>query len=328
MKPLNDIDSEIVRLLKEDSYVSGQEISNTLKVSRSAVWKRIKGLREGGYTIEARPNKGYRLSPSTTTPYTAVAISSLLTTDTIGRNLHFHDTLDSTNTRARELAADGAIEGTVVVADTQSNGRGRRGRQWHSPANVNLYTSIILRPDMPPERAPTITLLCAVALAEAMERFVTPKRPSVKWPNDILINGKKVAGILTEMNSEPDKIHHIIVGMGVNLNMEASALPTELSEIATSLREVSGKTIDMAKFTAELYSSLEKWYTLCLLKGFKPVLDKWQSYFDRVGTEIKVSGQAAGSSQEGICMGIDDDGALLIKTGSGVVERVVSGDAN
>lgn len=334
MKHLNDIDTEIVRLLKEDSFVSGEEISDILHLSRSAVWKRINGLRQGGYAIEARPRKGYRLS-SSKTPYTGVAISSALKTETIGHPLHFHNTLDSTNTRARELAGDGAAEGTTVIADSQTLGRGRRGREWHSPVGLNLYTSVILRPDIAPERAPTITLLAAVALAEAIEETLkessTPMRPTVKWPNDILVGGKKVAGILTEMSSEPDKIHHIIVGMGVNLNLEAKALPSELREIATSLKDCSGEVVDRADFTARLYSSLEKWYTLCLLQGsgnFGPAIDMWRGYFDRVGTHVKVSTTGEEVSQEGTCMGIDDDGALLIKNSKGAVERVVSGDVN
>ncbi|MCK4846319.1 MAG: biotin--[acetyl-CoA-carboxylase] ligase [Deltaproteobacteria bacterium] len=325
MKPLADIDSQIVCLLKEGSFVSGQEISTALKLSRSAVWKRINGLRKGGYAIEARPNKGYKLSTSEK-PYTTVAVSSALKTETFARVLHFHESVESTNTLARKLAQDDAEEGTAVIAQAQTNGRGRRGRAWHSPKGVNLYTSIILRPDISPVHAPTLTLLAAVALAEAIEEFIAPIRVNVKWPNDILINGRKVAGILTEMSSEPDKIDHIIIGIGVNLNIEAKALPEELAEIATSLREASGRAVDMTLFACSLYSSLEKWYALSLSSGFAPVLAKWRTYFDKVGQNVKVSEGGKGVATEGICTGIDDDGALLIKTTDNVIERVVSGD--
>ncbi len=315
-----DAEVDIVRLLKTGGgdHISGQMISLELGISRTAVWKHIGVLRKAGYSIEGSPKKGYRLLPFPV-PFNGIEVRSGLKRGIIGRNLFFFPTLDSTNTKASRLAAGGADEGTVVIADGQSDGKGRLGRKWHSPPGVNLYTSIILKPDIPPQQAQTLTLMAAVAVAEAVEAY-SPVRPTVKWPNDILIESKKAAGILTEMNSETDRVNFVVLGIGVNLNMN---LPDELLHTATSIKEKTGREVSRAEFAQRLFSSIEKWYKVFLAEGFEPVSSVWRTYFDREGKHINVRGSR---EVEGICMGIDSQGSLLVRLGSGQVERVISGE--
>src|SRR3989338_2594764 len=253
------IEQEILRLLKKKphSYLSGQTLSKSFGLSRTAIWKRINAIKEMGYAIEASPAKGYRLNLDNL-PFNAFEINSNLKTSFIGKNISFYKDIGSTNETAREFAIKGAREGFAVVADSQTKGKGRLGRRWESPAGVNIYTSIILRPDMPPAHAPQLTLVSAVAVAETTLEYLNPpistfskggtkkhppltkggqggfldKMVEVKWPNDILINSKKTAGILTEMNSETDRINFVIIGIGVNVNMSKKMLPEELRPIA------------------------------------------------------------------------------------------------
>ena len=316
---------EIIRLLKagKDSYISGQALSAALGVSRTAVWKHIEKARGMGFSIEASPSKGYRLNTSAGAPFNGVEVSSGLKTEYIGRNIHFYPSLDSTNMLAFELAGTGAPEGTAVIADSQTGGKGRLGRRWESPAGVNLYTSIILRPGIPPRYAHNLTFLSAVAVAETVERF-SPVRPTVKWPNDILLDGKKVAGILMEMHSEPDRVHFVVAGIGVNINIRGETFTDTLKPIATSLYEKSGKETDRAGFTCVLYSSFEKWYKIYKEKGFFPVMEAWKGFFASVGKIITV--RSFDSVIEGVCLGVDADGALLVKTQAGATERIISGD--
>lgn len=322
---------EIIRLLKgavgaaggEDGvgYTSGQLLSSTLGISRAAVWKHMEALRKAGFSIEASPSKGYRLAGPL--PYNAIEVASGLSTGFVGRNLHFFESVDSTNRKAFELGRRGAPEGTSVIADEQRAGHGRMGRSWVSPAGVNIYTSILLRPDIPPQRAGELTFVAAVAAAEAVSRF-SPARPEVKWPNDILIGGRKVAGILLEMDSETDHVHFVVAGVGINVNMPARALPPEVRERATSLAGKGGAAVDRCELLRELYSKLEKWYKVYITEGFERVAEAWKGYFSSEGKPVRV--EAFGRSIEGICLGIDPGGALLVRTAAGSVERVVSGD--
>ena len=316
---------EIIRLLKagKGSYISGQALSSALGVSRTAVWKHIGKAREMGYSIEASPSKGYRLKASSAPPFNGVEVSSALSTDFIGRNIRFYPSVDSTNKKAFELGRAGEPEGTVVIADSQTGGKGRLGRKWESPAGVNLYTSILLRPGIPPARAHNLTFVSAVAVAETVGRL-SPVRPVVKWPNDILLDGKKTAGILLEMDSEPDRVHFIIAGIGVNINIKDADLPAPLRSTATSLYEKRGELTDRAGFAAALYSDFEKWYKVYMEQGFSPVMEAWKGYFASTGRPVTV--RSLDAVTEGVCTGVDADGALLVRTFSGAVERVVSGD--
>lgn len=324
-------DSALLKVLKEQrgSFVSGQSISVELGVSRSAVWKHISNLRRMGYPVEAVRSKGYRLPVEAVDihPFNEVEIASEVGAGVIGKTVHFFDELKSTNVKALQLAAAGAEEGVVVVADCQLGGKGRLGRSWHSPKGVNLYTSVILRPGIKPADAPSLTLLFAVAAAEAISAFLSPVRPVVKWPNDILINGRKAAGILTEMSSEMERVNYIVAGFGVNLNMDTTGLTNFDRAPAVSLKEISpraGEDIPRARFAASLYGCLDKWYALYRKDGIGPVVEGWRSYFDAVGREITVD--TIDRSVKGSCAGIDETGALLVREPSGRVVTVTSGD--
>lgn len=315
---------EIIKVLKsgQGGFISGQGLSRALGISRTAIWKHIKNLKEMGFRIEASPSKGYRLDISDL-PFNDIEILSGLSTGLIARNIHFFSSLDSTNIKAYELGRLGAPEGSAVIAETQTRGKGRIGRRWESPPGLNLYVSIILRPPVPPQSAHNLTFLSAVALAESIEAFIS-RKPEVKWPNDILIDGKKTAGILLEMDSEPDRVHFVIAGIGVNLNMKHSMLPEVIRPIATSVSEKAGREIDRAQFARSLFSSMEKWYKVYLNGGFGPILDAWKGFFTMEGKALKVT--SFDKVTTGVCAGVDPDGALLLKTASGDVMRVISGD--
>lgn len=315
---------EIIKLLRTggQEYISGQSLSSALGISRTAIWKHIKNIRKMGYTVQASPKKGYRLEVSEA-PFNALEISSGLSTEFMGRKIYFYPSLDSTNIKAFELGRAGAPEGTAIIADSQSKGKGRVGRKWESPPGVNLYTSVILRPDISPLHAQNLTFLAAVAVAETVEAFCL-RRPTVKWPNDILIDSRKVAGILMEMDSEADRIHFVIAGIGVNINIKERMFPDYIKAIATSIAEKRGTEVGRAEFTRGLYSNIEKWYKIYLKNGFTPVLDAWRGFFDAEGRMIRVV--SFNRTIEGMCAGVDSDGALLVRLSSGAVERVISGD--
>jgi len=314
---------EIIRLLKGAGagYTSGQLLSGALGISRAAVWKHVETLRRAGFSIEASPSKGYRLGGPL--PYNAIEVASALSTEFVGGRLLFFESIDSTNRRAFELGRAGEPEGTAVIADGQTDGKGRMGRRWASPPGVNVYTSVLLRPDIPPRRAGELTFVAAVAVAEAVGGF-SPTRPVVKWPNDILIGGRKVAGILLEMDAEPDHVHFVVIGVGINVNVRARDLPAGVSPGATSLVDERGGEVSRCELVRELYSRLERWYKAYIKEGFEPVARAWRGYFHSEGSPVRV--EVFGRSIEGICLGIDAGGALLVRTASGEVERVVSGD--
>ncbi len=331
MRERVDREVELIRLLKDSGFVfvSGELLRRSLGVTRSAVWKHIEALRRAGYTIDAAPRKGYRLDTSKL-PFNGVEIASRAGTGRIGTRVSFSDEVDSTNTEALALGHSGEPEGTVVVADTQRMGKGRIGRHWVSPPGVNLYTSILLRPAVLPMDAQKLTLLTAVAVAETVSGFLG-SRPSVKWPNDILVGSKKLAGILLEMESEADRVKFVVVGIGVNINMSVSQLDAQLRPSVTSIMEETGKKVSRVEFARALYSSIEKWYDLATeagfdAGGFTPVVEAWRSYFVSEGKPVKVV--SFDRVIEGICEGIDPDGALLVRGPSGKTERVISGDVD
>src|SRR4030042_4739984 len=221
------MNDEILRLLKERSsdFVSGEEISRRLRITRTAVWKRMRNLRTLGYVIEAFPRSGYRLiqSPDLLLP---PEIHPILRTKWIGKRIHYFNTIDSTNSAAYQLALEGARQGEVVIAESQEKGRGRLGRQWVSPPFLNLYLSVILRPPLPPHQASLMTLLAAVATADSIEK-TSGLKPLIKWPNDLLLGKRKVAGLMNEIHSETAHIHFVILGLGINLNMDEKLFPRD-----------------------------------------------------------------------------------------------------
>lgn len=314
----------ILRLFRtEQGYISGQHISRELGVSRTAVWKHISALRNNGYFIEAVPSRGYRLvsSPDTIDP---VEVRAQLEGARIGQRLKFLKTTASTNTDAFRLAEDGADEGTVVLADSQSGGKGRRGRIWASPAGVNLYCSVVLRPAIMPYEAPQLTFLSAVAAARAIE-LTTNLVPEIKWPNDLLVSGKKVAGLLNEMSAETDGINFVILGIGINLNMTADQFPDELRHPATSLLLESGARVDRSRFTGTMLRELDRLYAEFLIHGFGPVREEWQRRCNASGRQVLVSDSGT-ECTGGRFIGIDSDGALLLRSEDNVLHRITCGD--
>ena len=318
------MDDEILKLLRESpsAFLSGEEISRRLKVSRTAVWKRMKRLRTLGYEIEASTRSGYRLirSPDLLTPS---EIKPILKTKWIGKTIHHFHTLDSTNSKAYQLALDGAEEGEVVVAESQEKGRGRLGRQWFSPPFLNLYLSVILRPKIPPHQASLITLMAAIATADAIQKF-SGFLPLIKWPNDILLRNRKVAGLLNEINSEMDRIHFVILGIGINLNMDEKMFSKEIRTVATSLKREMRQTISRKAFLQSLLQELEKWYTIFMKQGSAFILKAWRDRAHLKGRRVKVT--SFGETLGGIAVDVDSDGALILETADGKRKRVVAGD--
>ena len=317
------VDGRILELFRAgDGFASGAALSRTLGVSRTAVWKHIKGLRSQGYRIEAVPARGYRLlsSPDLLTP---LDLSAGLVTRRIGSRLVCLKETESTNAVAFRLAEEGAPEGTVVFADAQSAGKGRLGRVWLSPAGVNLYCSVVLRPPISPVAACQLTFLSVVAVARAIESC-TELAPQIKWPNDILISGKKVAGLLNEMNAETEKVNFVVLGIGVNLNMRLSQLGDGVRHPASSLLEEGGVEVDRAAFARTLLRELDQLYDRFLLEGEAPVRAEWLERSAIRGRSVRVS---CGSREfGGVVQGVDAFGALLVQTPDGVLETVLSGD--
>jgi len=318
------MDDTILQLLRDHSsaFLSGEEMSRHLRVSRTAVWKRIRHLRELGYEIEAVTRAGYRLtsSPDLLTPS---EVLPLLNTKKMGRVIHHFHTLDSTNSKAYGLALDGAEEGEIVLAESQEKGRGRLDRRWFSPVSLNLYLSVVLRPPIPPQEAPLLTLLAAVATTEAI-RALTGLSPRIKWPNDILLRDRKVAGLLNEIHSETDRVHFVILGIGVNLNGETRSFPREIRQMATTLREETGRKVSRKAFLARLLWDLEAWYTLFLKEGGSRVLEAWREGAQIRGRKVEV--KSFGDILRGTAVDVDSSGALILDTGHGDQIRVVAGD--
>lgn len=258
-------------------------------------------------------------------------INSSLDTEFIGRKIHIFDKLTSTNERAHELAMAGAPEGTVVIAESQTSGKGRRGRVWFSSAGGNIYTSIILRPAISPEDAPKLTLVSAVALAEAIIESLKEfgiHSPGIKWPNDILINKKKCAGILTEMKMGSEGLNFVIIGIGINVNMDLYDIPMELKTIATSLSIEVKDTLSRELILQSLYSKIENWYKRYLSEGFLPVKERWEVLSAIKGVPVRAASSVDGqhSYEEGEALGLDDEGELLIKNDDGTIVAVRTGD--
>lgn len=314
----------ILRLFRtEQGYISGEHLSRELGVSRTAIWKHISVLRNDGYRIEAVPSRGYRLvsSPDCIDPH---EMTAQLDSTRIGRRLEFLKMTVSTNADAFRLAEEGAVEGTVVLADSQSCGKGRRGRLWASPAGVNLYCSVVLRPAIMPHEAPQLTFLSAVAVAKAIE-LTTKLVPEIKWPNDLLISGKKVAGLLNEMSAETDGINFVILGIGVNLNMTSDQFPEDLRHPATSLLLEAGAQVDRSRFASTMLNELDRLYSDFLLHGFVPIREEWQRRCNANGRQVLVNDSGTGCTG-GRFIGIDADGAMLLRSADDILHRITCGD--
>ena len=315
-------DNLLIYLREEQgNWISGETLSRRMGVSRSAIWKQVSKLRQEGYVIQSSSKRGYLFleAPEMLLP---AEIREGIETDVFGREeIAYFAELDSTNRKAKELAAGGAPEGTIVVAEQQSKGRGRIGRSWYSPFQTGIYTSLILRPKLPPNEAPKITLVTGVSVAEAL-LAATPLKPAIKWPNDILVRGRKICGILTETSTEMDAIDFVVVGVGINVNTRE--FPDELKEIATSVYLETANTFDRVLLMQELLKQFERSYTMFVRSGFESIGKRWRELAILLGKEVTV--RMIDRTCKGRVMELGRDGALIIKNENGEVERIYSGD--
>jgi BirA family biotin operon repressor/biotin-[acetyl-CoA-carboxylase] ligase len=315
------IDDRILSIFKQrkNTYVSGEELSRVLGISRAGIWKHIKKIKEQGYTIIASPHLGYRLVsvPDRLIP---TEVQYELNTHIIGKKIYSYQILDSTNDTAQALAIKGAEQGTVVIAESQSRGRGRLGRPWASPKGKGIYLSVILNPKLPPSATSKITLLASVATAMAIRRISS--LPSlIKWPNDIIIKNKKVSGILTEIAAQPDTIKFLILGIGINVNTPKELLPPG----ATSISQELGQSISRIILVQELLRQIEKYYLLFNHKGFEAIISEWQNLSATLGSRVKVTDLE--NFYEGQAIGIDKmTGGLIVREDNGFTHTVLSGD--
>ncbi len=315
--------TEIIKLLKAaPDYVSGQELCETFGVSRTAVWKVIRQLQEDGYEIEAKRNRGYRLGDSGDV-FTGAELRSLLNTRWVGHNLVFLEQVDSTNEEAKRQAEKGAPDGTLVAAAEQSAGKGRRGRTWISEKGTGVWMSLLLRPDFPPECASMLTLVAAMAVEKGISR-VTGVDGQIKWPNDVVIEGKKVCGILTEMSTEMECIHYVVVGIGINVGTEE--FPEEIRDLATSLYLSTQKKVKRAVLAAAVAEAWEFYYEQFLKSGdLRFLMEEYNERLVNRGREVKVL--ALDGGYMGISQGINEKGELLVETG-GMVRTGIAGEVS
>jgi BirA family transcriptional regulator, biotin operon repressor / biotin---[acetyl-CoA-carboxylase] ligase len=303
-------------------YVSGQYLADLIGCSRTAVWKHIEELRKHGFELEAVKRKGYRIITSPEN-VSADEVRIGLKTKFLGQVIHYEESVGSTQKIAQRLAYEDVPEGTVVIAEEQVLGRGRMERKWHSPKYTGIWMSMILRPKIPITKAPQLTLITAVAVVQAIEEL-TGLLPDIKWPNDILIRGKKVTGILTELQAESDRISSIIIGIGMNVNQTKEDFPEELQTIASSLAIEKGEKISRAALIRAVLTNIERLYLLYLEQGFAPVKILWESYAISIGKNI-IARTLTGSIH-GRAKGINDEGVLLIEDTSGKTHFVYSAD--
>ena len=316
--------AEILAWLREsDKFVSGQELCNRFGVSRTAVWKVINQLKKEGYRIEAVQNKGYHMvsSPDLLSKY---ELESRLNTQWLGKEIVYKDVVGSTNAEVRKMAEDGAKDGLLVVADSQTMGKGRRGRTWESPRGTNLYFSMLLKPNFAPDKASMITLVTAYSVAKVI-REMTGLDAKIKWPNDIVVGKKKVCGILTEMSMERDYIHHVVVGIGINVNEET--FPVELEEMATSLKNEKGSLVSRANLLSAILLQFEEDYLKFLaMEDLRPFLDEYNKILVNKGALVKVLDPKGEFS--GIAGGIGADGRLIVFKENGQIEQVYAGEVS
>lgn len=316
--------SKILNILRiKGDYVSGQELCEYFGVTRTAIWKGICQLREEGYQIDAVKNKGYRLLESPDL-ITDVELGSRMDTNWAGGKLVYLDEVDSTNNYARKLAEDGVQHGTLVVADYQNGGKGRRGRTWVMPHRKAIAMSLIVRPDIRPEKASMMTLVTGMAVAEAIKK-VTGLDTKIKWPNDIVINGKKISGILTEMSAEMDGINYVVIGIGINANF--TEFPEELRETATSLQQQLGYPVDRGAIICMTMKIFEIYYERFMeTQSMKGLAEEYQQMLVNLDRQVRVL--EPGNEYSGVARGIDETGQLLVEKENGETVAVYAGEVS
>lgn len=315
---------DIIELLKSRAgFVSGAEIADTLGVTRAAVWKKIKLLIKNGYVIGSSHAKGYKLLKSPELSIGEIRKSLSVHSTTIGKEIIFFETVGSTNTAAMEFAAKGYPDGTVVIADAQTRGKGRLGRTWVSPPGRNLYMSIILKPEIPPRDATVLTLMSAVACTSAIKKL-TLVPVSIKWPNDLIVRNKKLGGILTEIRADMDRIITAIIGIGININLETEDMPDDIKTLATSIKLETGESHSRTIFAVEILKEIDKWYDTLIKLGKKTIIEEWLQLSSTIGQTVKVT--TGDAVITGIAEGIDSEGVLILKLPDASLKKISAGD--
>jgi BirA family biotin operon repressor/biotin-[acetyl-CoA-carboxylase] ligase len=318
---MEDLKFKVLNFLKDKGeFVSGEALASALGVSRTAVWKSIGHLRGLGYVIDASPRRGYCFvsSPDLLIP---CEVQRGLKTATFGREIVYHDKVESTNDIAKYLALKGAPEGTIVIAEKQTTGRGRMGRRWFSPEG-GLWFSLILRPGLVPGEVPLLALMLGVGVAKAL--MARGLECTLKWPNDILIKEKKVCGILTEIDAEMDRVNYVIAGIGINVNNEIKDFPSEYKGSSTTVKKEINREISRVKLLRRILEELEEAYFALEKKGGQALLQDWRQLSSTLGRKVKVVTRRR--TIEGTALDVAEDGALLIQLGNGRLEKLLSGD--
>lgn len=316
--------AKILELLrKREGYVSGQELCEYFGVSRTAIWKAIGQLKKEGYHIDAVQNRGYILA-SETEVYGQHELESRMDTEWAGHPLTFYEELGSTNLQAKLDAEKGACQGTLVVADMQTAGRGRRGRAWSSPKGTNVYFTLILKPDYNPNLTSMVTLVMGLAVAEGIRQTCGVKA-GIKWPNDIVVNGKKVCGILAEMSMERDFIHYVVIGVGINVGLQE--FDPEIADKAASLCQECGHTVSRAELIVNVMRAFEECYgVFCARGNLSGLMARYNSLLVNMGREVRVLDPKG--EFRGISGGINAAGELLVEREDGQVEEVYAGEVS
>lgn len=318
-------DARILSALRHspEAGVSGADLSHSLGISRAAIWARIEELRTLGYEIVASPHQGYRLLSVPDALHAEYLLSLNADNQIVGRDIRVFEETGSTNDIVEKLARDGVKEGVAVFAESQTRGRGRLGRKWLSPARKGLWFSVLLRPDLHPQAATQLTVAAATSLWRAI-RNQTGLMPEIKWPNDIVIKGRKVAGVLTELSAELDHIKHLILGIGLDVNLEAAEFPPELRQTATSLKAETGRHFQRAELAAAILHELDRDYERIRTHRFGEVAEEWQEHCATLGCRVSI--HVGDRVLQGFAEALDDDGALLLRTQHGRLERIIGGD--
>jgi BirA family biotin operon repressor/biotin-[acetyl-CoA-carboxylase] ligase len=318
-------DAQILAALRAagDGTVSGADLSQRLGVTRAAIWARVDELRRLGYEIEASPHLGYRLLNTPDVLHADDLLTRLGRTKVVGRDIRVFQETTSTSDVIEKLARDGVKEGAVVFAESQTKGRGRLGRKWLSPSGKGLWFSVLLRPELRPQETTRLTVAAATALRRAIQKE-TGLQPAIKWPNDILVNGRKVAGILTELSAELDRVKHVIIGIGVDVNLNAGEFPPELRRQATSLKVEAGQAVSRPALATAILRELDADYARLCGGEFGAVADEWEAHCATLGQAVAIR---IGERQvRGRAESLGEDGALLLRTEHGRIERITGGD--
>src|ERR1043166_1277325 len=317
------IDARNLMALRSSESVSGADLSQQLGISRTAIWARIQDLRSLGYDVEASPHLGYRLLSSPDLLHADDLHARIGATKTVGREIHVFQETTSTNDVIEKFARAELKEGIVIFAESQTKGRGRLGRKWISPARKGLWFSILLRPNLRPQLATQLTIAAATALARAIE-LQTPLEPEIKWPNDILIRGRKVAGILDRKSTRLNRIRHVVLGIGIDVNLNANEFPPELKKIATSLKIETGRTVNRSELAAAVLRELDVEYERIGSGQFDSVAAEWEARCTTIGQSVIIRG--GDRVIQGRAESLDAEGALLVRSQHGLLERVIGGD--